>query len=89
MAWRWDVDPHGHPLALHLARGELEGSPDQRLSVADWRNRKERHTRTLRSLGVVVAPADGSTSTPCQASCRASIHTPAEHRLSWVVIPTG
>jgi hypothetical protein len=60
MAWRWDVDPHGHPLALRMARGELEGSPDQWLSVADWGKRKERHTRTLRSWGVVVAAsADG------------------------------
>jgi hypothetical protein len=60
MAWRWDVDPHGHPLALRLARGELEGSPDQWLSVADWGKRKQRHQRTLRSLGVVVAAsADG------------------------------
>lgn len=60
MAWRWDVDPHGHPLALRMARGELEGSADQWLSVADWGKRKERHTRTLRSWGVVVAAsADG------------------------------
>lgn len=60
MAWRWDVDPHGHPLALRMARGELQGSPDQWLSVADWGQRKQRHQRTLRSLGVVVAtPADG------------------------------
>jgi hypothetical protein len=55
MAWRWDVNPHGHPLALRMARGELEGSPDQWLSVADWGKRKQRHHRTLRSLGVVVA----------------------------------
>jgi hypothetical protein len=55
MAWRWDVNPHGHPLALRLARGELESSPDQWLSVADWGERKQRHMRTLRSLGVVVA----------------------------------
>jgi hypothetical protein len=54
------VDPHGHPLAVRLARGELEGSPDQWLSVADWGKRRERHQRTLRSLGVVVAAsADG------------------------------
>jgi hypothetical protein len=60
MAWRWDVDPHGHPLALRMAREELEGSPDQWLSVADWGERKERHTPTLRSCGVVVtASADG------------------------------
>jgi hypothetical protein len=60
MAWRWEVDPQGHPLALRLAREELEGSPDQRLSVANWRERKDRHTRTLRSWGVVLAAsADG------------------------------
>jgi hypothetical protein len=54
------VDPHGHPLAVRLARGELEGSPDQWLSVADWGKRRERQQRTLRSLGVVVtASADG------------------------------
>jgi hypothetical protein len=54
------VDPRGHPLALRLARGELEGSPDQWRSVADWGERKQRHQRTLRSLGVVVAAsADG------------------------------
>ena len=60
MAWRWDVDPHGHPLALRMARGELEGSPDQWLSASDWQKRKQRHTTTLRSWGVVVAAsADG------------------------------
>jgi hypothetical protein len=60
MAWRWDVDLHGHPLALRMARGELEGSPDQWRSVADGGKRKQRHQRTLRSLGVVVAAsADG------------------------------
>jgi hypothetical protein len=54
------VDLHGHPLALRLAREELEGSADQWLSVADWRERKERHRRTHRSFGVVVAAsADG------------------------------
>jgi hypothetical protein len=54
------VDLHGHPLALRLARRELEGSADQWLSVADWGERKERHRRTLRSFGVVVAAsADG------------------------------
>jgi hypothetical protein len=60
MAWRWDVDPHGHPLALRMARGELEGSLDQWRSVADWGKRKQRHTTTLRSWGVMVAAsADG------------------------------
>jgi hypothetical protein len=60
MAWRWEVDPHGHPLALRMARGELEGSPDQWLPVADWGKRRERQARTLRSWGVVVgASADG------------------------------
>jgi hypothetical protein len=54
------VDPHGHPLALRLAEEELEGAPDQWRSVADWAERKRRHNRTLRSLGVVVAAsADG------------------------------
>jgi hypothetical protein len=54
------MDPHGHPLALRMARGELQGSPDQWRSVADWGERAQRHTRTLRSLGVVVATsADG------------------------------
>jgi hypothetical protein len=54
------MDPHGHPLALRLAREELQGSPDQWRSVADWEDRKQRHQRTLRSLGVVVAAsADG------------------------------
>jgi hypothetical protein len=60
MAWRWDVDPHGHPLALRMAREELKGTPDQWLPVADWGQRKEHHARTLRSWGVVVAAsADG------------------------------
>jgi hypothetical protein len=60
MAGRWDTDPHGHPLALRLAREELEGSAGQWLSVADWEGRKQRHNRTLRSWGVVVAAsADG------------------------------
>jgi hypothetical protein len=54
------VDLHGHPLALRLAREELEGSPDQWLSVADWGELKQRHNRILRSWGVVVAAsADG------------------------------
>jgi hypothetical protein len=54
------VDLHGHPLALRLARRELEGSADQWLSVADWGERMQRHTRALRSWGVVVAAsADG------------------------------
>jgi hypothetical protein len=60
MAWRCDVDPHGHPLALRLAREELEGSPDQWLSAAAWGERKWRHHQTLRSLGVVITTsADG------------------------------
>jgi hypothetical protein len=60
MAWRWDVDPHGHRLALRLAREELKGSPDQWLSVAQWGQCKQRHNQTLRSWGVVVATsADG------------------------------
>jgi hypothetical protein len=54
------VELHGHPLALRLARQELEGSADQWLSAADWGERKQRHTTTLRSFGVVVAAsADG------------------------------
>jgi hypothetical protein len=60
MSWRRGVDLHGHPLALRLARQELEGSADQWLSVADWGERMQRHTRALRSWGVVVAAsADG------------------------------
>jgi hypothetical protein len=36
MSWNRDVELHGHPLALRLARQELEGSADQWLSAADW-----------------------------------------------------
>ena len=49
------MELHGHPLALRLARQELEGSADQWLPAADWQERKRRHWRTLRSFGVVVA----------------------------------
>jgi hypothetical protein len=60
MSWNRGVELHGHPLALRLARQELEGSADQWLSAADWGERKQRHTTTLRSWGVVVAAsADG------------------------------
>jgi hypothetical protein len=60
MSWNRGVELHGHPLALRLAREELEGSPDQWLSVTDWGERIQRHQRTLRSFGVVVAAsADG------------------------------
>jgi hypothetical protein len=33
MSWNRGVELHGHPLALRLAREELEGSPDQWRSV--------------------------------------------------------
>lgn len=54
------MDPHGHPLALRLAREELEGSPDRWPSAAAWGARERRHNRALRSLGVVITTsADG------------------------------
>ena len=59
MPWRPEVDLHGHPLTLHLARLELAGSADQWLSAADWQERKRRHRQALRSFGVVVAASAG------------------------------